>query len=127
MDIISLSGIAILAAALCVVVRQLSPESAFGLRTACSVGMLAAAVALLAPSIETMTALTEKAGIDASFAAVLIKALAVCYITQLAADCCRDAGESAIASKLELAGKAAVTVISLPVFTELAEIVTDLL
>lgn len=127
MDIVSLAGLAILSAVLCVIVRQYKPEAALGIGLACGVIILGSVIGMLAPSIEAITALTQAAGIDNSFAQILLKALAVCYITQLSADCCRDAGESAIASKLELAGKAAIVVISLPVFTSLAELVTGLL
>lgn len=127
MDIVSLSGAALLSGLLCLVVRQYKPEAALWISLACGVLLLTAAVAMLAPSVEVIARLTSSAGIDSSYAQVLFKALAVCYITQLSADCCRDAGESAIASKLELAGKAAVLVISLPVFTALAELVTELL
>lgn len=127
MDIITLAGTAIVAAALCVVVRQYRPEAALGVSIACGVVIMAAVLSMLAPSISAFSALTEQAGLDDGFAQVLLKALAVCWITQIAADGCRDAGESAIATKLELAGRAAVLVISLPVFTSLAELVTGLL
>ncbi len=127
MDIISLAGMAIISAVLCVIVRQYKPEAALGIGLACGVMILGAVMTMLAPSIEAINSLTQTAGIDSEFARVLLKALAVCYITQLSADCCRDAGEGAIASKLELAGRAAVLVVSLPVFTSLAELVTKLM
>lgn len=127
MDIITLSGTAIIAAALCVIVRQYKPEAALGISIACGLVFMGAVLAMLAPSISTINALAQRAQIDGEYVRVLFKALAVCYITQIASDGCRDAGESAIASKLELAGRAAVLVISLPVFTSLAELVTGLL
>ncbi len=37
---------------------------------------------------------------------VIFKALGVCFIAQLATDACNDAGESAIASKIEMASTA---------------------
>lgn len=58
---------------------------------------------------------------------MLLKALAICYITQLACDCCKDAGECAIAGKLQIAGKIAILIIALPMFESLAEIVTGLI
>ncbi len=127
MNITVLAGIAVISAVLCVIVRQYRPEYALGISIACGVIILIAAVSLLSPSIQAINDLAEASGIDGSFARVLLKALAICYITRLAADCCRDAGESAAASKLELAGRAAITAVSLPVFTELAEIVRELL
>ncbi len=37
-----------------------------------------------------------------------------CFLTQLGCDTCRDAGESAVAAKVELAGRVAVLVLSMP-------------
>lgn len=127
MDITSLVGLAVLSAVLCVIVRQMKPELALGVSIACGVILMGAVISMLAPSVELISQLTESAGLDGGYSRTLFKALAVCYISQLGSDCCRDAGESAIASKIELAGKAAVVVISLPVFSSLAEMVTELL
>lgn len=127
MDITAIAGIGILSAVLCVIVRQYKPEMALGISTACGVLILIAVITMLSPSVEAIVQLTEAAGLDNGYAAILLKALAVCYITQLSADCCRDAGEAAIATRIELAGKAAIVVISLPVFSSLAELVTKLI
>jgi len=51
----------------------------------------------------------------------------VCFITQLACDLCRDAGENAIAARVETAGKAAILLISLPLFEQVLELVMVLL
>lgn len=126
MDIFSLAGAAVICALLCVIVRQYRPEAALGIGIAGGVLLMCAAAVMLAPTVEALKDLAQRAGLEDGFAQVLIKALAVCCITQLAADICRDAGESALASKLELAGRAAVAVISLPVFTELADIAARL-
>lgn len=127
MNIVTLAGTAVVAAALCVVVRQYKPEAALGISIACGVVITAAVLSMLAPAISTLTELSAQAGLSDTFVQVLLKALAVCWITQIAADGCRDAGETAIAAKTELAGRAAVLVISLPVFTALAELITGLL
>ncbi len=127
MDITAIAGIGILSAVLCVIVRQYKPDAALGISVACGILIMTAVITMLAPSVAAITELASAAGLDGGYAQVLLKALAVCYLTQLASDSCRDAGESAIASKIELAGKAAIAVISLPVFTSLAELVTDLI
>ena len=46
---------------------------------------------------------------------------------QLAADTCRDAGESAIASKMELAGKITVLTLAVPYFTGMLQTVGELI
>lgn len=123
MNIVTLCGFGILAAALCVIVRQIKPEIAVFVGIAAGIAILAAVISAAAPSVGAVTELAENAGINGEFTKVLLKALAVCYITTLSADCARDAGESAIAAKLELGGRISIAVLSLPVFTELANMV----
>ena len=47
--------------------------------------------------------LISAAGISGEYGVILLKTLGVCFLTQLSADSCRDAGEGALAAKVELA------------------------
>ncbi len=127
MDFLTICGFGVLAVVLCVIVRQMKPDSALGISIAAGIVILAAVLSAVAPSIAVIGELSEKTGINGDLVKILLKALAICYITTLCADCARDAGESALGSKLELAGRAAIAVISLPVFTDLAEFVIGML
>lgn len=127
MDIVKLCGFAILAVALCVIVKRIKPESAFGVGLAAGIVILAAAISMLAPSVEAVSALARSAGIDNELIKLLLKAMAVCYITTLCSDCARDAGEAALGAKLEIAGRAAVAAVSLPAFTSLASLVSGMI
>lgn len=127
MDIVTLCGFGLLAAALCVVVRQIKPESALFVGIAAGAVILGGVVSAAAPPVRALAELAESAGISGEFTAVLLKALAVCYITTLSADCARDAGEGAVAAKLELGGRVSIAALSTPVFLRLAETVTGLI
>lgn len=127
MDYLSVCAFGIVAVVLCVVVRKVNPESALGISIAAGLAVMAAVITAVSPSIKALSELSDKAGIDAFLVKILLKALAICYITSLCADCARDAGEGALGSKLELAGRAAIAVVSLPVFTQLADYVTGML
>ena len=59
--------------------------------------------------------------------AVILKALGLCIVAELGSQCCRDAGEAAIAAKVELAAKAALVLMSMPVFSSLIQIAGELL
>ena len=85
------------------------------------------AISVVAPVLKTISELTGMAGLDSTYANALLKALAIVYITQLASDNCRDVGEAAIAAKLELAGKIAVILISMPMFEGIINLVMKLL
>ena len=120
-------GFGLLAVVLCAVVRQLRPESAVFVNIAAGLMILIIAVKTLSPSVRAISELAESAGISGSFAEVLLKALAISYVTALSADCARDAGEAALGSKLELAGRVSIAALSLPVVTRLAELITSMI
>lgn len=71
--------------------------------------------------------LFNHAKMDDQYLTIIFKGLGICYLTQLSCDCCRDCGESCIASQLELAGKVAMLIISLPLFRAVIGIVEALL
>lgn len=126
-DIIRLCGFGLAAAILCVVVKQFRPESAVFVNITAGVMILITAMKLLSPSVAAISELAEVAGINGEFTEILLKALAISYITALSADVARDAGETALGSKLELAGRASIAVLSLPVFTGLAQTITNMI
>lgn len=126
-EVLKLCGFGVLAVILCAVVRQLKPESAVFVNIAAGLAILIFAVKTLAPSVRAVSELAETAGISGEFAEVLLKALAISYITSLSANVARDAGESALGAKLELAGRVSIAAISLPVFTTLAALIANLI
>lgn len=57
----------------------------------------------------------KASSVSAEYIGVLIKVLGISLVTQFTADMCRDSGESALASKVEFAGKVIITAASIPV------------
>ena len=58
---------------------------------------------------------------------ILINVLVVSYVTDFTAQFCRDAGEGAIASKTELAGKIVISYLSLPVIISVLDLINTVL
>lgn len=58
---------------------------------------------------------------------MVVKATGVCLLTQLTADTCRDAGETALAGKAELAGRFVLLALAVPLFADVLELVTALI
>ena len=94
---------------------------------------LAAAVLVflcILPQIETLTSTfrewAELSGMPEVFGA-LLKALGIVLIGRITADLCKDAGESAIASGVELAVKTAVLLTALPLLNRLLSLLQEVL
>ena len=58
---------------------------------------------------------------------VIIKVLAIAYITEFTASLCEDAGQKSIGTKVELAGKISVFFVAIPVFTSLLNLLGSLI
>jgi len=120
-------GFAIVAAIICVVLRQYKPEYAVFVSLvagAMIVLMLLADMLVLISEIERIVSGTI---IGEEYMQILIRTLGICFITQIACDACKDAGESAMSSKIEMAGKVAVLLTSLPLFRQVLTFVSMLM
>ena len=62
-----------------------------------------------------------------TFFPVILKVLAVAYITDFTAQLCRDAGEGTVGSKVELAGKVIIFYLAMPILTAILELIGSLL
>lgn len=127
MNIIIIASVALIAAILSLILKQYKPEYSLFISISAGVLIFLSVLAVIRPIMDYISSLTEQTGLSGVYAEVLIKSLAVCYITQLAADCCTDAGENAIAGKLHIAGRIAILLIALPMFKSLTELVTELI
>ncbi|MCD8187327.1 MAG: stage III sporulation AC/AD family protein [Ruminococcus sp.] len=93
---------------------------------ACAVVMIGF-VTMVQPIITQVQKLFADAGISSDYISLIFKALAICFITQITCDICRDSGETAIASGAEIWGRGAITVMALPLIEALVETISDFL
>ena len=122
MDIFAIAGLAVTGAALAVLIKQYKKEYALMLGLCVGVLIFAYVILKALPVINFMHNLMQSSGVSSDYAKILMKSLGVCYLAQLASDSCRDAGETALASKVELAGKISVVLFALPMLQNLATI-----
>ena len=122
MDMLKITGLAVVAVSLSVLLRQKNPE--YSLMLSLASGIL---ISSASPLFERIGGLLEASGAQAEYVQILFKSLGLCFVTQIACDGCRDLGETAIASKVETAGKISVLLVSLPLFEQVLSIVNSLI
>lgn len=127
MNIAGIAGVGIIGAILSLVLKQYRPEFALPVSVLTGAFIFLAVLSGISPVVRLIEGIAERFGTELIYLGVLMKALAICYITQIAADSCKDAGEAAIAGKVEIAGKIAILIISVPMFEELIGVVTELI
>lgn len=82
---------------------------------------------LLAEIFVVFRRLAEGAGLSGQYLGIILKILAISYAAEFIASLCRDAGESAYAAKVELAGKISVMLLAVPVIVNILDAVLQIL
>jgi len=127
MNIITITGLCIVSTIICKLFDRNNKEYSFLIALGTVAFILLMIISYLHPVISAIESLFTLTGISKDYLEIIFKAIGICYITQLGCDYCKDAGENAFASELELAGKVSLLIISLPLFTQLIEIVKKLI
>ena len=127
MAVFKIVVIALMAVAASLVLRAYQPE--LGLQIAVAAGVL-----ILMLTLDELIALSSflsetlaRFQIDPGYLKVMLKVIGTAYLAQFAADLCRDAGESAVAGKVELAGRVLILALCLPVLMSILEMVGSIL
>lgn len=126
-EVFAIVGVGLVAAALAVVLRQTKPEYAMLVSLAAGIFIIYKIFGDLIPLVAEIDTILASSGVPSEYGTILFKALGICLLTQIACDTCKDAGESAIASKIEMAGRIAILAVSLPLFTQVLSIVHSLM
>ena len=127
MEITSLIALCIITALLALSLRGQRPEFAMLLSLGCGafvlLNLLGQMNGILSGLERAMAGLSGQSDLTG----IILKALGICIVAELGSQCCRDAGEAAIAAKVELAAKTALVLMCMPVFTQLLETAGELL
>ncbi len=127
MNIVKIVFLCLLAVLLYALMRQLRPEFA-PLVAIAGVGViLVQLIGVLLNVSSTVENLISLAGLEKENVEILIKALAVCVITQFAADVCYDNSFSSAAAAVELAGRVGAIALAMPMIKAAAEIAIGLI
>jgi stage III sporulation protein AD len=105
MEIIQIIGVAFTATFIIVLLKQYKPE--YAIHISIIAGTIIFGIILLKMSgiINLLETLSNKIGVDNQFYLILLKITGIAYLTEFASNVCKDSGETAIASKVELRRK----------------------
>ena len=127
MNIVSIVGIALICACIIVLIRNQLPEFAIPVSAIASILMLSISIVFVVDIFETIGDISQFSAISSNNLKVIFKALGVCYITQIGKDVCNDCGETALAEKVDLAGKITIAAMSIGLITQVVEIILEII
>lgn len=126
MNVYAVCGFAVASACIIALLRQIRPELA-----TISVALVGVLIFIyLLNGLSPFVAFLKNTAMETcngGYFALMLKSLAISLCCRVSADVCRDCGESSLASRVELAGKVSIVIISIPVVEQLFGIAKDML
>ena len=126
-EIIKIIGIGLISLVISIILKQYKPEYAIYISIIAGILILFLAMEKLSGIINLLQSISDKTYINKQFLGILLKITGIAIITEFAVSICSDAGEKAIATKLEIGSKVIIIAMSIPIISSLLELIIEIL
>lgn len=127
MGIFQIIAVGILAAVLAITVKKQNPEMALLISITAGVLIFVMVLPMLTQAVHMVNHIGELAGGHTAYIGLALRVIGVAYMAELGASVCNDAGQTAIASKIDLAARVIIMVMAMPIVVDILHVVTGLL
>lgn len=128
MEIFQIAGLALTATMIIVLVRQSrGSEAAVLISLVVGATIFLLLLDRIGTVIQVLADLSQRAGINQFYLNTILKIIGIAYVAEFGSQVCRDAGENAIAGKVELAAKVLIMVLAIPIIVAILESIVSLL
>lgn len=121
MEVVQVVGFALVITVILVVLRGQRPDMAVLLSLAGAAVILIFLLDLIGQAVGLLRDLAARAGVRDTYVQVLLRVMGIAYLAELGSQVCRDAGEGAMATKVEMAGKVIILILAIPIVRALAD------
>ena len=123
MEVFKIIGIALVGLIIIILLKQYRPEFAIYISLLTGVLILLLVMDKLTGIINLLQSMANKTSINSTFLMLLIKITGIAFLSEFAVSICKDSGEAAIASKIEIGTKIIIISMSIPIISSLLEII----
>lgn len=127
MNIFTVAAVGLIGTFFAVFMRKMGDEYRVCVSIFCVCALLIAIFPYFSELLAQILSFSKLSGTDIENFTFLLKAVGIGYISQFSSDICADAGENAIASKIEFAGRICILAMTLPVVSSLVEMIGKML
>ncbi len=127
MDIVKIIGVGLTALIIIIILKQYKPEFTVYVSIIAGAIIILMVMDKLSAVVSILSNLANKTGTGSTFLKILLKITGIAILTEFAVSICKDSGETAIASKIDLGGKIIIISISIPIITALLELIIQVL
>ena len=126
-EVIKIIGVGLISLIIIIIIKQYKPEFAIYVSIVSGIIIIYMIFNKLEGIINILKTISNKSGINNNFLDLLLKITGIAFLAEFAINLCKDSGEGAIASKIEMGTKVIIVSMSIPIISSLLEVITKLL
>lgn len=126
-SVIKIIGIGLVALIAIIIIKQYKPEFAIYISILAGAIILYIVLEKLGNVIDLLQTVSDKSGVSSEFLSLLLKITGIAFLSEFAISICKDSGEGAIASKIEIGTKVIIVSMSIPIISSLLEVILKLI
>lgn len=127
MEIVQVIGIAFISIFLIAIFKQYKPEFVLHISIVAGILILLLLMPKLSAVLDLLSQFASRLGINSQFFSILLKITGIAYLAEFGSNICRDSGETAIATKVELGAKIIIIAMSIPILGSVLETLISIL
>lgn len=127
LDIFKILSFALVALILILIVDKNNKEISILLSLLSTVGIFLFIFPSIKEIVGVLNNLIDGAGINKTNLVVILKVTGIAYLVEMVKNVCNDAGNTSLGTKVEMAGKVSVAVLTLPIITSVINLVEGLI
>ena len=124
--LVQAAALGLAGALISLLLKKNAPELALALSLAICLMGAGLAMELFGQLRDVIDLAREQTGLSSAIVSPVLKCVGLGVVTRLAADLCKDAGQGAVASMVELCGAACAVVTALPLLRSLLQMIGEL-
>lgn len=126
-EIIKIVAIGLISLVIIIILKQYKPEFAIYISIITGLIIIYMVINRLEGIINLLKTISNKSGINNQFLELLLRITGIAFLAEFAINLCKDTGENAIASKIEIGSKVVIVSMSIPIISSLLEIISKLI
>lgn len=127
MEIIQILIIGIISTVIVVMLKDEKPEIAMQISLAAGILIFLLMISRITIVIQSLEQIAAKVNIEYTYINVVLKIIAIAYLASFGIEICKDAGQSSIAGKIEMAGKILIISLSIPILMAVMDMVLKIM
>lgn len=127
MDMIKLIGIGVTGAVSAILLKEYKPVYAVCIAIITSVLIFLMTLSEIKYVFSVIDTISQRLSLNSEYIRTIIRIIGFSYLSRFGSEICRDAGQNAIAQKIEFAGKVMIIATSIPILTSVLNLLIGIL